>query len=139
VTPLDLRAEPRPEPGLHGQHNAVLRRKRARQIGAGDEAELDDRFAEPFARSLLHSEGALELVVVKEALLDKKAPQGTPGDAGRFHTIGIGPILLGGKRFRSRMPRSSEAETKMRSTLPMFPPADANLAYQVGAVPNVSG
>jgi hypothetical protein len=26
-----------------------------------------------------------------------------------------------------------------RSTLPMLPPADANLAYQVGAVPDVSG
>jgi hypothetical protein len=28
---------------------------------------------------------------------------------------------------------------RKNSTLPMFPPADANLAYQVGAVPDVSG
>jgi hypothetical protein len=33
----------------------------------------------------LLAEGALELVLAQEALLDEQAPEGPPGDAGRFH------------------------------------------------------
>ena len=89
---LDLRAKARPESGLHRQLDAVLRRERARKIGTRHEAELDDRLAEPLTGRLLQNEGALELVVGQKTLFDEQASKGTPGDAGRFHTLDIGAV-----------------------------------------------
>jgi hypothetical protein len=102
VPSLDLSAKTRPESGLHRQLDAVLRRQRARKIGARHEAELDDRLAEPLTCRLLQNEGALELVVGQKTLFDEQAPKGTPRNAGRFHTLDIGVGALGDKRFLTR-------------------------------------
>jgi hypothetical protein len=99
VPSLDLGAQACPESGLHCQLDAVLRRERARKIGTRHEAELDDRLAKPLTRRLLQNEGALELVVGQKTLFDEQASKGTPGDAGRFHSLHIGEFALGDKGF----------------------------------------
>jgi hypothetical protein len=38
-------------------------------------------------------QGAFELVLAQEALLDEEAAEGSPGDAGRFHDRDIGTNL----------------------------------------------
>ncbi len=63
VAPLDLRTQACTESGLHGELDPVLRCERARKIGAGHEAERDDRLTEPLPRHLLLNERAFELVV----------------------------------------------------------------------------
>ena len=102
VPPLDLRAQARPESGLHRQLDAVLRRERAREIGTRNEAERDDRLTEPLARHLLLNEGAFELVVGQKTLFDEQASKGTPRNAGRFHRTDIGAGGPGDKRFLTR-------------------------------------
>ena len=102
VPPLDLRAQARPESGLHRELDAVLRRERAREIGTRHETERDDRLTEPLARHLLLNEGAFELVVGQKTLFDEQASKGTPGNAGRFHRLDIGAVGPGDKRYLTR-------------------------------------
>jgi hypothetical protein len=54
--------------------------------------------------------------------------------------LGSGPTLQGSSRDRNPLPRIPNlAPARKDSTLPMIPRADANLAYQVGAVPDIDG
>ena len=103
VAPLDLRAQARTESGLHRELDPVLRRERARKIGAGHEAERDDRLTEPLPRHLLLNEGAFELVVGQKTLFDEQASKGTPRNAGRFHIT----------RYRRRCPRRQAVSDEM--------------------------
>ena len=90
VPPLDLGAEAGSEALLGRQLDPVLRRKGACELGPGDEAELDDRLAEPLSRPLLLCQSALEVVAGEEPLLDEQPPEGPPGDVGRFHLLIVG-------------------------------------------------
>ena len=70
--------------------------------GPDTKPSCDDRFTKPLARRLLQNEGALELVVGQKTLFDEQASKGTPGDAGRFHSLDIGAVGPGDKRFLTR-------------------------------------
>ena len=104
VPPLDLGAETGAEALLGRQLDPVLGRERACELGAGDEAELDDRLAEALPRRLLLRQRALELVVCEQALLDEQSPEWPPGDVGRFHLLTIGSVAESGKSVAAKCP-----------------------------------
>ena len=98
VTPLDLGAEAGAETLFGRQLDPVLGRERARELGAGDEAELDDRLAEALPGLLLLRQRLLEFVACEQALLDEQSPEWPPGDVGRFHRLPIGSVAESDKK-----------------------------------------
>ena len=76
VSPLDLGAKSRPEAGLDRQLDSVLRRERAREVGAGDEAQLDDRLAESPAGRLLPASARSSSSSVRRPCSTRRRPSG---------------------------------------------------------------
>jgi hypothetical protein len=130
VTTLDLRPKTCPESIFCGQLDPVLCGERARQRGARDEPQLDESFAERVSRRSLFLEGAVELVLAEEALLDKEPAERPPRDVGRFHQMLIGtrPGEINSSRAAKRQNGSTEPVWRAReSTREPFLPATSGL------------
>ena len=107
------------------QRQAGERTRKARRVGVHDPVAVD---REPHKGELLPRAESPTTSSMRTSLATKARHEPARGASD--------PSGVCATEIRFRGFRSSDGKN---STLPMFPPADANLAYQVGAVPDVSG
>ena len=85
VAALDLGPQAGSEALLLGDLDAELVHERARQVGAGDKAAVDEDLAEPLAGRRLLGERGLELAFADQPTADEQLAQGAPRDVCSFH------------------------------------------------------